>query len=117
MFKGIRLAPFTFNCAYGLVKGRFVTLTRATNTVVYTVAEAAPTHITVADEENLLIACLDVNDVSTSTLVEAATGGITAGDELEVATGGKVDTADSGVSVGFATEAATAAGQLIERLA
>jgi len=44
-----------FTCAAGLLKYRFVSITKSTDTVAYTAAGAQPDGITIGDEDNLVI--------------------------------------------------------------
>jgi len=93
-----------FNCAAGLVKQRFVTITPATDSVAYCSAGAQADGITIGDESNLKISVLLLNNLYASWWVDCAAT-VTKGDDLEVGADGKAQTLAAGTKVGVAKTA------------
>lgn len=78
----------TFKCATDLERGRFVTITPATDTVAYTSAAAAANAVTVGKGENGVVAVQMLGDKSKSFWFEAGAT-IAVGANVEVGTDGK----------------------------
>jgi hypothetical protein len=103
----IQSGNLTFACATELVRGRFVTITAATDTVAYTAGAAAADGITIGDSENGVVAVQLLKDVSKSFWFEAA-GTLAIGDDVEVGADGKGVVQNAGATVCIAKTAGVA---------
>lgn len=96
-----------FVCAAGLVKNRFVTITKSNKSVAYTAAGAKPDGITITDESNLQIGVQLLANLERTFFFDAA-GVIAIGAEVEVGADGKGQTQTSGAIACYAMTAAVA---------
>ena len=97
-----------FICASGLVNQRFVTITKSTDTVVYTAAGAKPDGITVGDESNLKIAVQLLADLNSS-FYFTSVGVIAIGGDVEVGADGKGQALAAGGSIACTAKTAATA--------
>jgi len=96
-----------FTCATGLLAKRFVTITKSTDTVAYTVAGAKPDGITIGDESNLKISIQLLGNLNSSFWFDSV-GVIAKGGEVEVGVDGKGQIQASGAIACYAKIAAVA---------
>ena len=95
MATGIRKG-FMFNAPTGMVKYRFVTLDKTTNTVAYA-TDGTIDGVTIGDEESGVISVQSIKDVRQEFFIEAG-GTLTVGMDLIATTDGKaVDGSAAGV--------------------
>ncbi|GAG10106.1 unnamed protein product, partial [marine sediment metagenome] len=93
-----------FVCAAGLLRNRFVTITRSTHAVAYTAAGGVADGITIGDESNLKIAVQLLGNLNSTFFFDAA-GVFAVGDEIEVTTDGKGIKQAAGAVVCYAKDA------------
>lgn len=100
----IQVGNLSFKCATGLARGRFVSITPATDTVAYTNASEKADAITLGNESGGTIAVQLLSDTSSSFFFESE-GTIGIGDGIEVGTDGKGLILGAGIEVAVAKSA------------